>query len=79
MIKIGGISKMDFETVAVLSCWFTVAIISSVYMIFFGKGIDILFGVLLPIGFLIFVAVIVTFVVLSNHDRNKLNSKGRKV
>jgi hypothetical protein len=70
---------MDFETVAVISCWFTVAIISSFYMIVFGKGVDIMFGVLLPIGFLVFVAVIVTFIILSNHDRDKLNNKGRKV
>ena len=70
---------MDVQTVAIMSFWFTVAIISSVYIIVFGKGIDIMFGVLLPIGFLVFVAVIVTFVALSNHDRDKLNNKERKV
>ena len=69
---------MDFETISVMSFWFTVAIISSVYIIVFGKGIDIMFGVLLPIGFLVFVAVIVTFVILSNHDRDKLNNKEEK-
>ena len=49
----------------IVSCWFAIAIISSVYMIVFGREVDIMFGVFVPIGFLILVAVIVTFLVLS--------------
>ena len=42
------------------------AIISSVYMLVFGNEVDIMFGVFVPIGMLILVAVIVTFMVLSS-------------
>jgi len=56
---------MDSKAAIIASCWFAIAIISSVYMIVFGKEIDIMFGVFMPIGFLILVAVIVTFLVLS--------------
>ena len=56
---------MDSKAAIIASCWFAIAIISSVYMLVFGKEVDIMFGVFLPIGFLILVAVIVTFLVLS--------------
>jgi len=49
-----------------------VAIISSVYMLVFGNEIgDIMFGVFVPIGMLILVAVIVTFMVLSSSEPKK--------
>jgi len=38
-------------------------------MFVFGPDVDIMFGVFLPIGFLILIAVIVTFVVLSNIEK----------
>ena len=57
---------MDFKAAIIISCWFTVAIISSVYMLVFGNEVDIMFGVFVPIGMLILVAVIVTFMVLSS-------------
>ena len=63
---------MDFKAAIIISCWFTVAIISSVYMLVFGNEIgDIMFGVFVPIGMLILVAVIVTFMVLSSSEPTK--------
>ena len=62
---------MDLKAAIVVSCWFTIAIISSVYMLVFGREVDIMFGVFLPIGFLILIAVIVTFVVLSSSESEK--------
>jgi hypothetical protein len=62
---------MELKTAIVVSCWFTVAIVSSVYMLVFGREIDVMFGVLLPIGFLILIALIVTFMVLSSTESNQ--------
>ena len=62
---------MDFKAAIIISCWFTVAIISSVYMFVFGNEVDIMFGVFVPIGLLILVAVIVTFMVLSSSEPKK--------
>ena len=62
---------MEFKTAIVVSCWFTVATISSVYMLVFRRGVDVMFGVFLPIGFLILVAIIVTFMVLSSFESEK--------
>ena len=63
---------MDFKAAIIMSCWFTVAIISSIYMLVFGsQGVDIMFGVFVPIGMLILVAVIVTFMVLSSFEPEK--------
>jgi len=57
---------MESRTAIVVSCWFAVAIISVAYMwIFADKVGDVLFGVFLPIGLLILVAIIVTFGVTS--------------
>jgi hypothetical protein len=66
---------MEFKTAIVISCWFTVAIISSVYMMVFGREVDIMFGIFLPIGFLILVAVIVTFIVLYSVESEKALKK----
>jgi hypothetical protein len=58
---------MDFRTAAVASCWISVAIIASVYMFVFANQIgDVLFGVFLPVGLLVLVALIVTIYVASN-------------
>ena len=64
---------MDYRASIVISCWFAIAIISSVYMLVFGRDIDVAFGVLIPIGFLILVALIVTFLVLSDSEQ-RVNS-----
>ena len=60
---------MDYRASIVASCWLAIAIISSVYMFVFGPDVDIMFGVLLPIGFLVLIAVIVTFMVLSSSEK----------
>ncbi len=58
---------LDFRTAAVVSCWLSVALIASVYMFVFGNQIgDILFGVFLPVGVLVLIALIVTLYVTSN-------------
>ena len=60
---------MEFKTAAIVSCWFSVAIIASVYMIVFAASLgDILFGVFLPVGALVFVALIVTIILSSNKE-----------
>jgi hypothetical protein len=57
---------LDFKTATVVSCWLAVALIASVYMIVFADMIgDVLFGVFLPVGLLVFVALIVTIYVSS--------------
>lgn len=54
------------------SCWLAVALISSVYMWLFSDKVgDILFGVFLPVGLLVFVALIVTVVVVSKSESMK--------
>ena len=61
---------MEFRTAAVVSCWFSIALIASVYMFLFSDSIgDILFGVFLPVGALVVVALLVTIFV---------NSEGKK-
>ncbi len=58
---------MEFRTAAVVSCWISIAITASVYMFVFGSQIgDVLFGVFLPVGLLVLVALIVTIYVASN-------------
>lgn len=64
--------RMDYRAAIIVSCWLTVAIISSVYMLVFGNDLtDIVFGVFLPIGMLILVAILVTFMVLSSFESEK--------
>lgn len=58
---------MEFRTAAVISCWISIAIIASVYMIVFASFIgDILFGVFLPVGLLVLVGLIVTMYIASS-------------
>jgi hypothetical protein len=66
---------MDSKAAIVVSCWFTIAIISSVYMLVFGREVDVMFGVFIPIGFLILIAVIVTFMVMSSLESEKSHTK----
>jgi len=66
---------MESKAAIVVSCWFTIAIISSVYMLVFGREVDVMFGVFIPIGFLILVAVIVTFMVMSSLESEKSHTK----
>jgi hypothetical protein len=63
---------MDYRASIVASCWLAVAVISSVYMWLFADKIgDVLFGVFLPVGLLVFVALIVTTVVISKPESGK--------
>ena len=66
---------MESKAAIVVSCWFAIAIISSVYMFVFGREVDVMFGVFMPIGFLILVAVIVTFMVMSSLESEKSHTK----
>ncbi len=62
---------MDSARAAVIaSCWFSLAIIASVYMLAFANKLgDVFFGVLIPIGLLVLVGVIVTFVLVGNSEK----------
>jgi hypothetical protein len=63
---------MDYRASIVASCWLAVAVISSVYMWLFADKVgDILFGVFLPVGLLVFVALIVTVIVVSRPESRK--------
>ena len=56
---------MDYRAVIVLSTWFAVTVIAAVYMLAFSSKIgDVMFGVFLPVGLLVIVALAVTFAVL---------------
>ena len=67
---------MEFKTAAVVSCWLSVAIISSVYMFVFANSIgDILFGVFLPVGLLVLVAFVLTIYVASSSNQDKPTSQ----
>ena len=57
---------MDYRATIAVSVWLAVAIISSVYMLTFGNKLgDVMFGVFLPIGLLVLVAIAVTFGLVS--------------
>jgi hypothetical protein len=63
---------MDYRAAIISSCWLAVAVISSVYMWIFADKIgDILFGVFLPVGLLVLVALIVTVVVSGSSSKEK--------
>jgi len=59
---------MDSGKAAIIaSCWFSLALIASVYMIVFADKLgDVLFGVFLPVGLLVLVGLAVTFFLTSN-------------
>ena len=60
---------MDYRASIVASCWLAVAVISSVYMWLFADKVgDVLFGIFLPVGLLVFMALIVTVVVISKPE-----------
>ena len=63
---------MDYKASIAASCWLAVAVISSVYLWLFADKVgDVLFGVFLPVGLLVFVALIVTVVVISKPESGK--------
>ena len=66
---------MEFRTAAVVSCWISVAIIASVYMIVFAGSVgDVLFGVFLPVGLLVLVALFVTIYVTSSSTKERIGT-----
>ncbi|MCW4016089.1 MAG: hypothetical protein NWF06_06950 [Candidatus Bathyarchaeota archaeon] len=68
---------MNSKAAIIASCWFAVAVISSVYIfVALGGGYlgDILFGLLFPVGALVLVAFIVTFGVQGGFEpENKID------
>jgi hypothetical protein len=62
---------MDYKAAIISTVWIAITVISAVYMLIFAEKIgDVLFGVFLPVGLLVLVAIIVTVVVVnSNSDR----------
>ena len=62
---------MDYRAAIVVSCWLAVAVISSVYMWLLADKVEIFFGIILPVGALVFVAFIVTLMVISRPESRK--------
>ncbi len=62
---------MDYRAAIVSSCWLAIAIISSVYMWVFGDKIGDAFGVIIPVGLLVLVALIVTVYVVNSSAEKK--------
>jgi uncharacterized PurR-regulated membrane protein YhhQ (DUF165 family) len=62
---------MDYKASIVASCWLAVAVISSVYMWLLADKVEILFGIILPVGALVFMAFIVTLIVISKPESGK--------
>jgi len=66
---------MELKTAAIVSCWLSVAVIASVYMIVFASLVgDVLFGVFLPVGLLVAVALFVTIYVTSTSNKEENNT-----
>jgi len=54
------------RAIVIASCWFSLVLIASVYMIVFADKLgDVLFGVFLPVGLLVLVGLAVTYIVSS--------------
>jgi hypothetical protein len=64
---------MDMSrAVIIASCWFSLALIASVYMVVFASKLgDVLFGVFLPVGLLVLVGIVVTFFLASSSEQEK--------
>ncbi len=63
---------LEFRTAAIVSCWISVAVIASVYMIVFASKVgDVLFGVFLPVGLLVLIALVVTIYAASSSGQDK--------
>ena len=61
---------MSTKIFAIVSCWASVTIISVIYLVVFGDKIgDILFGVFVPIGILVLIALIVTVLATNSFEK----------
>lgn len=62
---------MESKAVIISSCWFSLAIIASVYMFVFADKLgDVLFGVFIPVGALVLVGLLVTLVFSQKQEQN---------
>ncbi len=60
------------KAIVITSCWFSLALIASVYMVVFAdKLADVLFGVFLPVGLLVVAGIIVTVFLASSSGQDK--------
>jgi hypothetical protein len=60
------------KAIVIAGCWFSLALIASVYMIVFaGKVGDVLFGVFLPVGVLVLIGLAVTFFIPNTNNDEK--------
>ena len=60
------------RAIVIASCWFSLALIATVYMIVFASKLgDVLFGVFLPIGLLVLAGLAVTFFLTSSSEQEK--------
>lgn len=60
------------RAVVIASCWLSLALIASVYMVVFADKLgDVLFGVFLPVGLLVLVGLAVTVVLASSSEVEK--------
>ncbi len=67
---------MENRAAVVVGVWLAVAIIASAYMLAFADTIgDLLFGVFLPVGLLVLVAVAVTFGLAARPEHEKARAK----
>jgi predicted membrane channel-forming protein YqfA (hemolysin III family) len=63
---------MDYRATIISSTWIAIALIAVVYMwVFADKIDDILFGVFLPVGLLVLVAIIVTLIMTNQQTQSK--------
>ena len=63
---------MDYRAAIISSTWIAIALISVAYMWIFADKIgDVLFGVFLPIGLLVLVALVVTVIVANQQTLGK--------
>ncbi len=60
------------RAIVIASCWFSIALIASVYMVVFATKLgDVLFGVFLPVGLLVLAGLAVTFFLTSTSGQDK--------
>jgi len=58
------------RAIVIASCWFSLALIASVYMAVFADKLgDILFGVFLPVGLLVLVGLAITFFLATSSEQ----------
>ena len=62
---------MDSKASIIISYWIAIAIISSVYIYTFGSDIDIMYGVLIPIGFLVLIGFVLSYAAISQPTKKE--------